>query len=438
MSIRRNVSKLKLPHNKHTAELHSIVALPPKEVYLPLNMHSGKEAVAVVGVNDYVRVGQLIAREEGNISSPVHATVSGTVSAIEPIWSMGKEVMAIKIVSDGKMEKDPQLKAPTVTNVDEFLQAVRDSGIVGLGGAAFPTWAKLAACKKSKIKTFLINGAECEPYLTSDTRTMLEDSDYIAKGIEYLRKYIGAEEFVIGIEKNKPEAIAQLNELFKNDASIKVEQLDSIYPQGAKQVLLYNVTGKVQKPGTRLADLGVLIINVTSLAKLAKYMEDGMPLVDRCVTVDGSVVEKPNNFIVPIGTPISYLFELAGGFKEEPGKVIIGGPMMGHAVSDLNEPVVKATGGVLAFSEKEAKVFEPTACIHCGRCVDNCPLSLNPTEYARAMELDDDNERLALLNKEQVTLCMQCGCCSYVCPAHRPLVQTNVEAIAFVKTHRTR
>lgn len=438
MSIRRNVSKLKLPHNKHTAELHSIVALPPKEVYLPLNMHSGKEAVAVVGVNDYVRVGQLIAREEGNISSPVHATVSGTVSAIEPIWSMGKEVMAIKIVSDGKMEKDPQLKAPTVTNVDEFLQAVRDSGIVGLGGAAFPTWAKLAACKKSKIKTFLINGAECEPYLTSDTRTMLEDSDYIAKGIEYLRKYIGAEEFVIGIEKNKPEAIAQLNELFKNDASIKVEQLDSIYPQGAKQVLLYNVTGKVQKPGTRLADLGVLIINVTSLAKLAKYMEDGMPLVDRCVTVDGSVVEKPNNFIVPIGTPISYLFELAGGFKEEPGKVIIGGPMMGHAVSDLNEPVVKATGGVLAFSEKEAKDFEPTACIHCGRCVDNCPLSLNPTEYARAMELDDDNERLALLNKEQVTLCMQCGCCSYVCPAHRPLVQTNVEAIAFVKAHRTR
>lgn len=438
MSIRRNVSKLKLPHNKHTAELHSIVALPPKEVYLPLNMHSGKEAVAVVGVNDYVRVGQLIAREEGNISSPVHATVSGTVSAIEPIWSMGKEVMAIKIVSDGKMEKDPQLKAPTVTNVDEFLQTVRDSGIVGLGGAAFPTWAKLAACKKSKIKTFLINGAECEPYLTSDTRTMLEDSDYIAKGIEYLRKYIGAEEFVIGIEKNKPEAIAQLNELFKNDDSIKVEQLDSIYPQGAKQVLLYNVTGKVQKPGTRLADLGVLIINVTSLAKLAKYMEDGMPLVDRCVTVDGSVVEKPNNFIVPIGTPISYLFELAGGFKEEPGKVIIGGPMMGHAVSDLNEPVVKATGGVLAFSEKEAKVFEPTACIHCGRCVDNCPLSLNPTEYARAMELDDDNERLALLNKEQVTLCMQCGCCSYVCPAHRPLVQTNVEAIAFVKAHRTR
>ncbi len=438
MSIRRNVSKLKLPHNKHTAELHSIVALPPKEVYLPLNMHSGKEAVAVVGVNDYVRVGQLIAREEGNISSPVHATVSGTVSAIEPIWSMGKEVMAIKIVSDGKMEKDPQLKAPTVTNVDEFLQAVRDSGIVGLGGAAFPTWAKLAACKKSKIKTFLINGAECEPYLTSDTRTMLEDSDYIAKGIEYLRKYIGAEEFVIGIEKNKPEAIAQLNELFKNDDSIKVEQLDSIYPQGAKQVLLYNVTGKVQKPGTRLADLGVLIINVTSLAKLAKYMEDGMPLVDRCVTVDGSVVEKPNNFIVPIGTPISYLFELAGGFKEEPGKVIIGGPMMGHAVSDLNEPVVKATGGVLAFSEKEAKVFEPTACIHCGRCVDNCPLSLNPTEYARAMELDDDNERIALLNKEQVTLCMQCGCCSYVCPAHRPLVQTNVEAIAFVKAHRTR
>lgn len=436
MSIRKNVSKLKLPHNKHTAEMHSIIALPPKEVWLPMSMHSGKDAVPVVEVGEHVYVGQLIAREEGNISSPVHATISGTVSAIEPIKTMGKEVLAIKITGDGKMEKDPNLKAPEVNDVDEFLQAVRDSGIVGLGGAAFPTWSKLAACKKSKIKTFLINGAECEPYLTSDTRTMVEDGEYIAKGIEYLRKYIGAEEFVIGIEKNKPEAIKTLEERFKNDNSVKVEELDSIYPQGAKQVLLYNVTGMVQKPGTRLADLGVLIINVTSLAKLAKYMEDGMPLVDRCVTVDGEAVKEPKNIVVPIGTPISYLFELAGGFKEEPGKVIIGGPMMGHAVENLNEPVVKATGGLLAFTKKEAKVYEPTACIHCGRCVENCPLSLNPTEYARAMEMSDDNEKLALLKKEQVTLCMQCGCCSYVCPAHRPLVQTNVDAIAFVKKNR--
>ena len=162
-----------------------------------------------------------------------------------------------------------------------------------------------------------------------------------------------------------------------------------------------------------------------------------MPLIDRCVTVDGSAVNKPGNFVVPIGTPISKLFQLAGGLTEDVERVIIGGPMMGHAVEDLDEPVVKATGGVLAFNKKQAKLFEPSACIHCGRCVENCPLSLNPTEFARAMTLDNEEEKLALLKKEQVTLCMQCGCCSYVCPAHRPLVQTNVAAISFVKKHRT-
>ena len=435
--MKRNVSRLVLPHEKATALMQSVVVTDVQKVVMPLSMHSGKNAIPVVSVGDHVYVGQLIAKEDGDVSSPVHASVSGTVTAIEPVKTMGKTVDAIVIASDGKNEKDPSIKAPVVNNVDEFLQAVRDSGLVGLGGAAFPTLSKLAAVKKAKINTFLINGAECEPYLTSDTRTMMEDGKYIEMGIEYLRKYTGAEKYVIGIEKNKPEAIALLKERFAKDDSVVVEELDSYYPQGAKQVLLYNVTGKVQKPGTRLADLGVLIINVTSLAKLAKYMEDGMPLIDRCVTVDGSAVNKPGNFVVPIGTPISKLFELAGGLTEDVERVIIGGPMMGHAVEDLDEPVVKATGGVLAFNKKQAKLFEPSACIHCGRCVENCPLSLNPTEFARAMTLDNEEEKLALLKKEQVTLCMQCGCCSYVCPAHRPLVQTNVAAISFVKKHRT-
>ena len=292
--MKRNVSRLVLPHEKATALMQSVVVTDVEKVVMPLSMHSGKNAIPVVSVGDHVYVGQLIAKEDGDVSSPVHASVSGTVTAIEPVKTMGKTVDAIVIASDGKNEKDPSIKAPVVNNVDEFLQAVRDSGLVGLGGAAFPTWSKLAAVKKAKINTFLINGAECEPYLTSDTRTMMEDGKYIEMGIEYLRKYTGEEKYVIGIEKNKPEAIALLRERFAKDDSVVVEELDSYYPQGAKQVLLYNVTGKVQKPGTRLADLGVLIINVTSLAKLAKYMEDGMPLIDRCVTVDGSAVNKPD------------------------------------------------------------------------------------------------------------------------------------------------
>lgn len=203
-------------------------------------------------------------------------------------------------------------------------------------------------------------------------------------------------------------------------------------------MLLYNGVGKVVPEGARLASVGVLIINVTSLAYMAKYIETGIPLIERIITVDGTPVASPKNVIAPIGTPISYVIEQAGGYKGEVGKVIIGGPMMGNAVKNLDTVVVKATNGIVSFSPEEAVIIEPTDCIHCGRCVDNCPLSLNPVEYARAMEIEDEEERLAILNDEQVGICMECGCCSYVCPAHRPLVQTNREAKAFVRSKRVR
>ena len=215
-----------------------------------------------------------------------------------------------------------------------------------------------------------------------------------------------------------------------------MKPLKSVYPQGAKQVLLYNATGKVVGPGQRLASLGVIIINVTSLTKVAQYMNDGMPLVEKPVTVDGSAVKEPKNLIVPIGTPVGYVIEQAGGFKCEPGKVILGGPMMGKCVSDLNAPVIKATNAVLAFDKKDSAALEPTPCIHCGRCVSNCPLALNPTAFAKAIEIEDEAERYAVLTKEQVSLCMSCGCCSYVCPAHRPLVDYNSEAKSFVRKYK--
>ena len=326
MNIRKNISTLHLPHNKHTAGVSSVRVAPPAEVLLPLSMHSGAPAVPVVSVGDYVRVGQLIAEEGGNISSPVHATVSGTIKAIEPyVKANGKSVMAIRIESDGKMEKDPTLQPPVVNDLDSFLLAVRKSGVVGLGGAAFPLWGKLDAIRKNQIDTVLVNAAECEPYITSDTRMMVDHTDLVVKGVHLLHKWMNAKKVVICIEDNKQEAIQKLRDALAGEDWAEIFILPAIYPQGAKQVLLYNVTGQVVKGGQRMASLGVIIINVSSTAKMAQYMETGMPLVDRIVTIDGSAVKEPKNLIAPIGTPISYLVEQAGGLSCEPGKVLIGG-----------------------------------------------------------------------------------------------------------------
>ena len=435
MKLHRKVSRLKLPHNKSTAGIASTPVPAPPEVLIPMSMHSGAAAVPIVAVGDHVLVGQLIAQEGGDISAPVHATVSGTVTSIEKCTlCTGRTVDAIRIKSDGKMEKDPTITPPEVHDLDSFLDAVRASGIVGLGGAAFPLWKKLEAVRNYPVNTVLINGAECEPYITGDHRTMLENTEQLVKGVEILREYMKASEFVFGIENNKQDAIDKLNETFANDPSVKIMALESVYPQGARQVLLYNATGKMVEPGQRLASLGVIVINVTSLAKMAQYFIDGMPLVERCVTVDGSAVAKPGNFIAPIGTSAGYLIEQAGGLSCPAGKIIIGGPMMGRTAATLDEPIVKVTGAVLAFNEKEAKSMEPTACLRCGRCVENCPIGLNPPDIARAMEIEDADERLAALEKANIRNCLECGCCAYVCPAHRPLIETNRAGLAIAKS----
>ena len=437
MNFKKSISSLKLPHYKSTANKASVKIAPPEEVLLPMNMHSGQAAEPVVAVGDYVRVGQLIAREEGRNSSPVYASASGTVNAIEPYESeSGRSTRAILIKSDGKMELDPGVKPPEVHDLDSFLAAVRASGIVGLGGAAFPLWAKLDAIRRGPIKTVLINGAECEPFITSDDRTMVEHSQLIVKGVELLKTYLHSEEFILGIENNKPGAIAEMQRVFADDPSVVVKPLKSVYPQGAKQVLLYNAAGLVVEEGQRLASLGYIIINVTSLAKMAEYMETGLPLVDRCITIDGSAVKEPGNFVAPIGTRISYLVEQAGGLSCEPGKVIFGGPMMGKTAYSMEQPVVKATNAVVIMNRKDSVSLEPSACIHCGRCVENCPLGLNPTAYAKAMEIEDEAERFALLDKEKVSMCMECGSCSYVCPARRPLAENNRSAKGFARKYK--
>ena len=442
MIFKKDISSLHVPHNKNTAGCEPVKIQTPKEVILPMNMQSGGEAEPIVSVGEHVYVGQLIAREEGRFSSPVHATVSGTVAEILTLpTARGKEVKAIRIESDGKMEADPNMKPPVFEGCDGFLQAVRESGVVGLGGAAFPTWAKLneATNPDYKVDTVLINAAECEPYITSDHRMMLAHADLIDDGIEYMRKYmseyLGDATYKICIEKNKPDAIEVLKKRFADKPYVVIHELNAIYPQGAKQVMLYNATGRVAIAGKRFPSFGALIINVSTLAKTAEYLNTGMPLVERIVTVDGPAVKKPGNFIAPIGTSIRTLLELTETDLEKVGKVVIGGPMNGNATVSVDSPIVKVSNCILAFDEKRATLPEPSACIRCGRCMEKCPVDINISAVESAMKIKTEEKREAALIDTGVRQCVDCGCCSYVCPAHRPLLANNQDAKWWLKQY---
>lgn len=435
MIFKKDISSLHVPHNKNTAGCEPVKIETPKEVILPMNMHSGGEAEPIVTVGEHVYVGQLIAREEGRFSSPVHATVSGTVAEILTLpTARGSEVKAIRIESDGKMEKDPAMKAPVFEDYDGFLQAVRDSGVVGLGGAAFPTWAKLNEATKPeyKVDTVLINAAECEPYITSDHKMMIAHSDLIDDGIEYMRKYMSEylenATYMICIEKNKPDAIKALKEKFADKPYVVVHELNAIYPQGAKQVMLYNATGRIAIEGTRFPSFGALIINVSTLSKVAEYLNTGMPLVERIVTVDGPAVKKPANFIAPIGTPIRTLLELTDTEIDKVGKVVIGGPMNGNPAVSVDSPIVKVSNCILAFDKKRATLPEPTACIRCGKCIEKCPISITVAKVEAAWNIKNEEKRAAALIDTGVRQCVDCGCCTYVCPAHRSLHALNKDA----------
>ena len=439
--MKKEISSLHVPHNKHTADCVPVRIDLPHEVVLPMNMHSGHDAEPIVQVGDHVKVGQLIAREEGRFSSPVHATVSGTVVEIGSMdTAKGKTTATIRIESDGLMETDPSVKAPVISDCDSFLQAVRDSGMVGLGGAAFPTWAKLNEAKNPDyhVDTVLINAAECEPYITSDHRMMLAHPDWIADGIEYLRKYmadyLNGAVYKICIEKNKPDAIELLKKTFAGRDYVQIHELNAIYPQGAKQVMLYNATGRVAVAGRRFPSFGALIINVSSLALMANYLNTGMPLVERIVTVDGPAVEKPMNLIAPIGTRISELLKYTG-LKSEPGKVVVGGPMNGSAICSVEDPIVKVSNAVLVFDEKSAVLPEASACINCGRCIEKCPVGISVAMVDRVMKIQDEEVRVKKLIDTGVRQCVDCACCSYVCPAHRPLLQINQQAKSYLKRY---
>jgi electron transport complex protein RnfC len=401
----------------------------PATVNIPMSMHIGAPAEPVVKPGETVKVGQLIAKAGGFVSSPIYASVSGKVKKIDDMLaSNGRFMKAITIESDGEQEIFEGITPPEVTDFQSFINAVRDSGVVGLGGAGFPTAVKLGVKDLNQIEAVIINGAECEPYVTSDTRTMLDDSDSVWEGVKLLQKYLNAKRIIVGIESNKPECIKKFEALAANESGVEVKALPSLYPQGGEKVLIYNTIGKIVPEGKLPLDVGAIVINCTTLAAIAKYIKTGMPLVEKCVTVDGSAVNTPKNVIAPIGTPVSELFDFCGGFKSEPKKIISGGPMMGMAVPTLDYPVMKNTNAILALNESEATLPEPSACIRCGRCVDSCPLKLMPTEIESAYEKKDVDR----LRKLKVNLCMECGCCAFSCPAKRMLVQTHKLAKAML------
>ena len=424
---------IKVPHKKHTADCAPERIPVPKQVTIPMSMHIGRPAKLIVKRGDEVKVGQKIAEADGYISAPIHSGVSGKVQKIEEMMTaMGFKVPMAVIETDGLQEVSPEVKPPDVHDLTSFVEAVRESGSVGLGGAGFPTFVKFSINGDlSVVQAVVINAAECEPYITSDTRTLIDRADEVFEGIELLKKYLLVKRFIIGIENNKPEAIAKAQELAAKTEGVEVKVLPAMYPQGGEKVLVYNTVGKMIPKGGLPLDVGVVVINVTTLAFIANYIKTGMPLVEKCLTVDGSAVKEPKNLIAPIGTSIEDVLEAAGGCKAEPAKVLYGGPMMGIAVPDLSAPIMKNTNAIVAMDEKEAKPPKTTACINCGACLNHCPLRLDPRAIARAYKLDSAEDLQTLC----VDLCMECGCCSYVCPAKRHLVQTNKLAKAKLREY---
>lgn len=428
-----SIRGINVPHRKNTANMPAVRMTDIKTVTLPTVMHIGKPAVPVVKVGDHVDVGTLIAEQNGFISSPVHSSVSGTVKKIEDVViSNGNKVPAIIIESDGAMTPDSSVAPPEINSKEDLIEAVKKSGAVGLGGAGFPTYVKLATEKE--VDTLVINGAECEPYITSDSLTMVEKSECIALAVETLDKYFNFSKIVIGIEKNKPEAIAKMNEISAKNSKVKVASLPANYPQGGEKVLVYHTTGKQIKLGQLPADVGCIVCNSSTMAFIGSYLKTGMPLVERTITVDGGAVKEPKNVIVPVGTALSDVFDFCGGFNCDPEKVIYGGPMMGVAVPNLQVPVLKQTNAIIAFNKKEVKMPKTTACIRCGACINNCPFGINVPAITKGYKTGD----MEMFEKAGLGFCMECGCCSFGCPANRPLVQTNKLAKRALKEYKAK
>lgn len=408
---------------KELSRAKAVVNLPPPEkVIIPLSQHIGAPAESLVKVGDLVKKGDKIGEAKGFVSVPVHASISGKVTAVANFpHPAGKSLPAIQIESDGldewseNVKENPDYKS---LSPEEIKSLIQNAGIVGMGGAAFPTHVKLSPPANKKIDTLIINGAECEPYLTADHRLMLEEPQKVLEGAAIVARALSIKNIYIGIEDNKQDAIKVLADAAKEYEGIKVVSLKVMYPQGGEKQLINAVTGKEVPSGGLPMDVGIVVQNVATVAAVYDAVRFGRPLIERIVTVTGSGVKEPGNFRVRIGTSSLKLIEAVHGFKVEIGKVISGGPMMGMTQHTLDVPVVKGMSGLLFLPQNEVESYTPEACVRCGRCVAVCPMGLLPNMLGIYAELDrfEDAEKISIMD------CMECGSCAYVCPSKRPLV----------------
>ncbi|MEW5865490.1 MAG: electron transport complex subunit RsxC [Bacillota bacterium] len=411
---------------------------PPKRVVIPLHQHTGAPCDPLVKVGDEVKVGQKIGDSSAKLTAPVHASVSGKVVEISTRpQSGGRDVLSVVIESDGQEVLDEHIESRKDVDAlgpDDLKAIIREAGIVGLGGAAFPSYFKLTPPPGKRFDTVILNGAECEPYLSADHRLMVERPDDVIAGAKLLLKAAGVDRAYIGIEENKPDAIAAIAKAAQGDNRLAVVPLKVKYPQGAEKQLIWAILGREVPSGGLPVDVGVVVNNVGTAAAVKEAVYSGMPLVERVVTVAGSCVARPQNLLVKIGTLVTDLIEACGGYSAPPAKVIIGGPMMGVAQFTTDVPVTKGTSGVLLLSKEEAVFGDPLPCVRCGKCVESCSMRLMPlwiASYAEAGRFDDA-ERMSALD------CIECGCCAFICPSRRRLVQAIRLAKSEVMAKRRR
>lgn len=409
---------LKLSHHKNTENCSTIVFPLPKTVCIPMAMTMGAPCQPIVKIGDEVKVGQKIGDCDAPFSAPVHSGVSGKVTALSDyLTANGSVCKAVEIETDGLQTISDEVKPPVVTDKESFIKAVRESGVCGLGGAGFPTHIKLSP--KTPIDTLIINGAECEPYITADYREMIEKPEDVIGGINLIKSQLGIKYAKLAIEENKPEAIKNFTEMAENDDTIDIITLPSRYPQGAEKVIIYNSTGRIVMEGQLPSDVGVIVLNISTAAFIYRYMQTGMPLVTRRLTVDGNAVGEPKNLNVIIGTSFRELLEYCKTDMDSMKKLIGGGPMMGMSLYSADMSVVKTSNALIAVKSYDER--KTSACIRCGRCVRVCPFGLMPADIDRAYKIRNIDE----LRELKVMLCMNCGSCTYVCPANRKLAETN-------------
>ncbi|MBR0509652.1 MAG: electron transport complex subunit RsxC [Clostridia bacterium] len=422
-AVSRGRGGVHVPHRKLTAECETVRLPVPEQVVLPMQQHIGAPCVPTVKKGDHVLVGQVIGDSDKFLSVPIHASVSGDVTAVGDVKiANGKMVPAVTIKSDGLMET-AEFTPPEVHSVEDLTKAIRASGLVGLGGAGFPSFVKLTLSPDKPIDTLVVNAAECEPYITVDYRECVENSQNIMDSIYTLVDLYKFKQVIIAVEDNKPEAIRILKEIADKDIdhgnTVRLMTLKSRYPQGAEKMMVLSATGRKVPEGKLPADVGCIVMNVASVAFVARYLKTGKPLISRTVTVSGDCIADPKNLRVPIGTSFRTLIDFCGGFTEPPVKILSGGPMMGLAVVDTDAPLLKSNNALLAFGKNSVYAKPASQCIRCGRCHAACPMGLIPTKI-EDLALKRDAEALKAAG---TMVCMECGSCAYSCPAGKPLVQ---------------